>query len=49
MKILRFVRLTIEHAHNAWALREIHPAHPDTPRLVLRQRELTDALEALHA
>lgn len=43
MKILRFVHSTISLAFYTWALREIHPLHPDVPRIVLRRQELHDA------
>lgn len=29
------LRAAVRVAHNEWALREIHPAHPDVPALVL--------------
>jgi hypothetical protein len=49
MKILHFIHVSLASAFYAWAMREIDPLHPDVPRIVLRQKELSDKLEALYA
>lgn len=41
--ILRLIHVTIAKAYYDWAMREIHPLHPDVPRIRLRQVELNDA------
>lgn len=42
MKILNLLHLTVAQAFYRWALREINPLHPDVPRILLRQQELSD-------
>lgn len=49
MKILRYIKLSFERWHNAWALKEIDPLHPDVNGLVVKQVLLQDQLRKLFA
>ena len=42
MKILNLIHVMCAQAFYDWALREIHPLHPDVPHIMLRRRELAD-------
>lgn len=46
-KILRLVYVVIAQAYYNRAMREIHPLHPDVPRIRLRQVELNDAARGI--
>lgn len=47
MKILNFIHVMVAQAFYKWAMREIHPLHPDVPRILLRQKELADKAERI--
>ena len=47
MKILNLIHLTFAQAFYRWALREINPLHPDVPRILLKQQELSDRARLL--
>ena len=49
MKILDFIQVTIARAFYRWAMNEIHPMHPDVPRILQRQRELEDKAQRIFA
>ncbi|MGE4243231.1 hypothetical protein [Ramlibacter sp.] len=49
MKILNLIHLTFAQAFYRWALREINPLHPDVPRILLRQQELSDRARRMGA
>lgn len=42
MKILDLIHVMVAQGFYRWAMREINPAHPDVPRIILRQKELDD-------
>ncbi len=42
MKIINFIHVMVAQAFYSWALREINPMHPDVPRILMRQLELSD-------
>ena len=47
MKILNLLHLALAQAFYRWALREIDPLHPDVPRILLKQKELSDRARML--
>jgi hypothetical protein len=49
MKILNLIHVMVAQAFYQWALREIHPLHPDVPRIMLRRRELEDKARRMFA
>jgi len=49
MKILTLLHVTLAQAFYRWAMREIDPTHPDVPRIMLRQQELSDKAQRLFA
>jgi len=49
MKILNMIHLMFAQAFYRWALREINPLHPDVPRILLRQQELSDKARRIGA
>lgn len=49
MKILTLLHVTLAQAFYRWAMREIDPTHPDVPRIMLRQKELSDKAQRLFA
>jgi len=49
MKIFNFIHVTFAQAFYSWAMREIHPLHPDVPRIMQRQRELQDKATRIFA
>jgi hypothetical protein len=49
MKILSYLHLVVAQAFYRWAMREIDPTHPDVPRIMRRQRELSDRASRLFA
>jgi hypothetical protein len=49
MKILTLLHVTLAQAFYKWAMREIDPTHPDVPRIMLRQKELSDKQRQLFA
>ena len=42
MKILNLIHVMVAQAFYKWAAREINPLHPDLPRIMARQMELSD-------
>ncbi|WP_158290096.1 hypothetical protein [Ramlibacter sp. WS9] len=42
MKILNLIHVMVAQAFYNWAAREINPLHPDLPRIMTRQMELSD-------
>jgi hypothetical protein len=42
MKILNLIHVMVAQAFYNWAAREINPLHPDLPRIMARQMELSD-------
>lgn len=42
MKVLHLIHVTIAQAFYRWAMSEIHPLHPDVPRIMQRQAQLRD-------
>ena len=42
MKILNLIHVMVAQAFYSWAAREINPLHPDLPRIMARQMELSD-------
>lgn len=42
MKVINLIHVMVAQAFYSWAMREINPLHPDLPRIMLRQRELSD-------
>lgn len=49
MKILSYLHLVCAQAFYKWAMREISPTHPDVPRIMMRQKELSDRASRLFA
>ncbi len=49
MKVLNLIHVTIAQAFYSWAMREINPLHPDLPRIMLRQKELSDKANRIMA
>jgi hypothetical protein len=49
MKILNLIHVVLAQAFYKWAMREINPLHPDLPRIMQRQSELSDKAERLFA
>ena len=49
MKILTYLHVVCAQAFYRWAMREIDPTHPDVPRIMLRQKELSDKASRLFA
>jgi hypothetical protein len=49
MKILTLLHVTLAQAFYKWAMKEIDPTHPDVPRIMLRQKELSDKQRQLFA
>lgn len=49
MKILHLIHVMAASAFYRWAMREIHPGHPDVPRILLRQVELDDKARRIFA
>ncbi|MDP3618668.1 MAG: hypothetical protein Q8R63_02630 [Ramlibacter sp.] len=49
MKVLNLIHVTIAQAFYSWAMREINPLHPDLPRIMLRQKELSDKAHRIMA
>ena len=49
MKILNLIHVVLAQAFYNWAMREINPLHPDLPRIMLRQSELSDKAKQLFA
>jgi hypothetical protein len=49
MKILNLIHVVLAQAFYSWAMREINPLHPDLPRIMLRQSELSDKAKQLFA
>ncbi len=49
MKILSYLHLVLAQAFYRWAMSEIDPTHPDVPRIMMRQRELSDRARRLFA
>jgi hypothetical protein len=47
MKIITLLHVTLAQAFYRWAMREIDPMHPDVPRIMLRQQELSDRAQRL--
>ena len=47
MKILNLLHVTVAQFFYSWALREIDPLHPDVPRILLKQQELTDRARSI--
>lgn len=43
LAMLRFLPAALEREHLKWALREIHPLHPDVPFIVHRLNTLEQA------
>lgn len=42
MQMLKWIMNRLCYQGNAWALREIHPLHPDVPRIMVRLSELRE-------
>jgi hypothetical protein len=49
MKILSLIHVMAAQAFYRWAMREINPLHPDLPRIMLRQQELSDKARRMFA
>lgn len=49
MKVLHLLHAVIAQAYYSWAMSEINPTHPDVPKILLRQRELTEKYRRLLA
>ena len=49
MKILSLLHLVLAQAFYRWAMREISPLHPDVPRIMLRQQELSERARRIWA
>lgn len=49
MKILELLHVTFAQAFYNWAMREIDPLHPDLPRIVMKQQELSDRYRRMFA
>jgi hypothetical protein len=49
MKVLHLLHTILAQKFYRWAMREINPLHPDVPKIVLRQSELTDKAKRLWA
>ena len=49
MKILNLIHVVAARAFYKWALTEINPMHPDLPKILLRQQELTDKANRMFA
>jgi hypothetical protein len=49
MKLLSYLHLVVAQAFYRWAMREISPTHPDVPRIMMRQKELSDRASRLFA
>ncbi len=47
MKIISLLHVTLAQAFYRWAMSEIDPMHPDVPRIMLRQKELSDRAQRL--
>lgn len=45
--MLHLVHVWLASGFYRWAMSEIHPLHPDLPRIVLRQSELRDKMGRL--
>jgi hypothetical protein len=41
LRLLRLIPRALERAHLEWAIREVHPLHPDVPYIVQRLNELS--------
>lgn len=49
MKILNLLHVVVAQAFYKWAMREINPMHPDVPRIMLRQQELSEKYRRIWA
>ena len=49
MKIISLLHMSLAQAFYRWAMREINPLHPDVPRIMLRQRELSEKMQRIWA
>ncbi|MDB5751508.1 MAG: hypothetical protein JWP65_1929 [Ramlibacter sp.] len=49
MKIINLLYLVTAQAFYKWAMREINPLHPDVPRIMLRQQELSEQFRRISA
>lgn len=42
MKVLDLLHVVVAQSFYRWAMREINPLHPDVPKIMQRQQELSD-------
>ena len=49
MKILSLIHVTVAQAFYRWAMKEIHPMHPDVPKIMLRQQQLAEKYRRIWA
>jgi hypothetical protein len=49
MKIISLLHVVLAQAFYRWAMREINPLHPDVPRIMLRQQELSEKMQRMWA
>jgi hypothetical protein len=49
MKVLSFLHVLLAENFYKWAMREIHPGHPDVPKIIMRQLELSDKRKSIEA
>jgi hypothetical protein len=49
MKIINLLYVVTAQAFYKWAMREINPLHPDVPRIMLRQQELSEQFRRISA
>jgi hypothetical protein len=49
MKIINLLHVVVARAFYDWAMREINPLHPDVPRIMLRQQELSEKYRRIWA
>ena len=49
MKVLNLLHVVVAQAFYRWAMREINPMHPDVPKIMQRQRELSEKHQRIWA
>lgn len=49
MKILSIVHVTLACAVYRWAMGQIHPLHPDLPRILIKWQEMEERAQQLWA
>ncbi len=49
MKVLNLLHVVLAQAFYRWAMREINPMHPDVPKIMLRQQQLSEKYRRIWA